>query len=138
MKSMVGLWIDHRKAVIVKLIKEGDVTQEIKSNIEKHVRFSGGSHSKAPYKSHEATAEDMRDRQYTDHLGGFYEVIISVIRDADSILIFGPGEAKGELQKSLIDEGLGGRIDGIETVDKMTVRQVAAKVRQHFKRKGGL
>jgi hypothetical protein len=133
MKSIVGLWIDHRKAVIVKLIKEGDVTQEIKSNIEKHVRFSGGSHSKGAYKSHEATAEDMRDRQYTDHLGGFYEMIITVIRDADVILIFGPGEAKGELQKSLVNEGLGGRIVAIETVDKMTDRQIAAKVRQHFK-----
>ena len=101
MKSIVGLWIDHRKAVIVKLMKEGDVIQEIKSNIEKHVRFSGGSHSKGPYKSREATAEDMRDRQYEDHLGGYYEMIISVIRDADSILIFGPGEAKGELKKCL-------------------------------------
>jgi hypothetical protein len=133
MKREVGIWIDHRKAVIVKLIKEGDVTQEIKSNIEKHVRFSGGSHSKAAYKSHQATAEDMRDRQYMDHLGGYYELIVSLIRDADSMLIFGPGEAKGELQKSLMNEGLGGRIVGIETVDKMTDRQIAAKVRGYFK-----
>ena len=29
---------------------------------------------------------------------------------------------------------LGGRIVGVETVDKMTDRQIAAKVRQHFRK----
>jgi hypothetical protein len=37
-----------------------------------------------------------------------------------------------------MNEGLGGRIVGIETVDKMTDRQIAAKVRQHFIGNGGL
>jgi hypothetical protein len=54
------------------------------------------------------------------------------MRDAESILIFGPGEAKGELRKRLERNNLGGRIVAIETVDKMTDRQIAAKVRQHF------
>jgi hypothetical protein len=48
------------------------------------------------------------------------------------MLIFGPGEAKGELKKRLESNNLGGRIVGIETVDKMTDRQIAAKVRQYF------
>jgi hypothetical protein len=54
--------------------------------------------------------------------------VISYIRDAESILIFGPGEAKGELEKRLVNRRLGGRIVGIETVDKMTARQIAASV----------
>jgi len=58
--------------------------------------------------------------------------VISYIRDAESILLFGPGEAKGELEKRLSAQGLGKRIVGIETTDKMTDRQVVAKVRQHF------
>jgi len=58
--------------------------------------------------------------------------VIASIRDAESILIFGPGEAKGELKKRLEGDKLGGRIVSIETVDKMTDRQIAAKVRQHF------
>ena len=51
--------------------------------------------------------------------------------DADSILIFGPGEAKIELE-NVGHETLRARIVGVETVDKMTDRQVAAKVRQRF------
>jgi len=59
------------------------------------------------------------------------------MRDAESILIFGPGEAKGELRKRLEKDNLGGRIVAIETVDKMTDRQIAAKVRQYFRENSG-
>jgi len=58
--------------------------------------------------------------------------VISCIRDAESILIFGPGEAKGELKKHLEHEELGKRIVDIETTDKMTDPQIAVKVRQYF------
>ena len=47
-------------------------------------------------------------------------------------MIFGPGAAKDELKARLERNNLGGRIVGIEAVDKMTDRQIAAKVRQHF------
>jgi stalled ribosome rescue protein Dom34 len=77
-------------------------------------------------------AEDMRDRRFTNRLNKYYDEVIASIREADSILIFGPGEAKGEFEKRLQSEGLKGRIVGIETVDKMTDRQIAAKVRQRF------
>jgi hypothetical protein len=133
MKKVVGLWIDHRKTVMVTVENGVEVTQEIKSNMEKHVRFSNGTQSKDPNSSQESSAEDVRDRQFGDHLGRYYDGIISLIRDADSIWIFGPGEAKGELENRLKHEGLGGLIAGIETVDKMTNRQIAAKVRQHLK-----
>ena len=62
----------------------------------------------------------------------YYDAVIACIRDAESILIFGPGEAKDELKERLEENNLGGRVVGIETVDKMTDRQIAAKVRQHF------
>jgi hypothetical protein len=47
-------------------------------------------------------------------------------------LLFGPGEAKGELKKRLERKKMGGRIAAVETVDKMTDGQIAAKVRKHF------
>jgi hypothetical protein len=134
MKKEVGVWIDHRKAVIVTIENEVEVTREIQSNMEKHVRFSSDTSSKASNTSKGSTAEDMRDRQFGGHLDRYYEAVISFIRDADSIWIFGPGEAKVELEKCLKREELGGRIVGIETVDKMTDHQIAAKVRDHFLR----
>jgi len=134
MKKEVGLWIDHRKAVIVIIENNEQITREIRSNMEPHVRFSSGSGAKGPKKSKESTAEDMRDRKFGDDLGRYYEGIVSFIRDADSIWIMGPGEAKGELENRLKQEGLEGRIVGIVAVDKMTDQQIAAKVRAHFQK----
>ena len=134
MKSEVGLWIDHRKAVIVTIKNEVEVIREIRSNIEKHPRFSNDANSNAPDEAHEPTAEDMRDRKFADHLDNFYGGIVSLVRNADSIWIFGPGEAKIELEEHLKRDGLGARVVGIETIDKMTDHQIAAKVRDHFLR----
>ena len=125
MKREIGLWIDHRKAVIVIVTDKGVETKIIESNMEKHVRFSGGS-------SESGQAEDVRDRQFNNHLNIYYDEVILCIGDAKSILIIGPGEAKGELKKRIKREELMGRIIGIETVDKMTDRQIVAKVRDHY------
>jgi hypothetical protein len=126
MKKQIGLWIDHRKAVIVIVTDEGEELKKITSNMEKHVRFTGGSASE------DGSTEDVRDRQFGNHLNSYYDEVIAVIRGADSIQIFGPGEAKGELEKRLEREGLKTHIFAIETVDKMTDRQISAKVRQHL------
>lgn len=130
MTKEIGLWIDHRQAVIVTITDEGEETKQIESGMEKHVRFSGGSGARELHGIQES--EDKQDRRFGDHLNAFYDAVIVSIRDADSILIFGPGEAKVELKNRLESQHLGGRIIGVETSDKMTDRQVAAEVRQHF------
>jgi hypothetical protein len=124
MKTNVGLWIDHREAVIVSINDKVEKTVRIISEMEKHVRFSGAAQ--------EESAEDQRDRRFAGHLGKYYDRVISSIRDASAILILGPGEAKTELKTRLVHAALGGRIVGIETVDKMSGRQLAARVRHHF------
>ncbi len=127
MKRQAGLWIDHRETFIVFVGDEEEEARRIESGMEKHVRFSGGN------RPEDGSADDQQDRQFAAHLDRYYDEVISHIRDAESILLFGPGEAKGELKKRLASKGLGGRIVGVETVDKMTAPQIAAKVRQHFR-----
>jgi len=122
MNNRVGLWIDHRKAVIVIIKNEEEEVRKITSNMEKHVRF----------KSEDGPGEDVRDRQFENHLNSFYDQVIAIIRDADTVQIFGPGEAKGELVKRLEHEVVKAHILEVETVDKMTDRQISAKVREHL------
>jgi len=124
-KKRAGLWIDHRKAVIVIVTDEGEETKGITSNMEKHVRFMGGTASEA------GSTEDMRDREFGNHLNSYYDRVIAVLQGVDSIQIFGPGEAKGELRKRLEHEGFKGHVLAVEAADKMTDRQIAAKVREH-------
>jgi hypothetical protein len=132
MRTKVGLWIDHRKAIIVACTDKGEEIGLIISKVEKQLRRSGDSPLKGPYESQKVPADDSRQRTFTGHLKIYYDAVIASIRDAESILIFGPGEAKDELKQSLERNNLGGRIVGIEIVDKMTDRQIAAKVRKYF------
>lgn len=129
MKTTVGIWIDHRKAIIVAGTDTGAENALIVSKVEKQLRRSGDSPSHGPG---QVPADDHRQRALTGHLNMYYDAVIACIREAESILIFGPGEAKGELQKRLERHNLGERIVEIETVDNMTERQVAAKVHQYF------
>jgi len=132
-KIVVGLWIDHRKAVIVIVTDKGEEAKEITSNIEKHVRFSGDSIGTD--RRMQSTADDQRDRQYANHLNKYFDEVVAFIQDAETIQIFGPGEAKGELKKRLERKKFTGNVDVVETVDKMTDRQIAAKVRLRFQNK---
>src|ERR1700730_11176341 len=100
MKTTVGLWIDHKQAVIVFGSGKDAEIKRISSNIEKHHRQSGVS----------MPADDVRQRELTGHLNSFYDEVVSCIRDAESILILGPGEAKGELRKRLEKDKLSNRI----------------------------
>ena len=120
MKSTGGLWIDHRKAVIVFVEGKEEAIKLINSNDEKQHHQSG------------VPADDTGQRELTGHLKIYYDEVVSCIREAESILIFGPGEAKGELKKRLEKDNLGGHIVGIEPADKMTDPQIVAKVRSHF------
>ncbi len=126
MKKQAGLWVDHRKAVIVIVTEAGEEVKEITSNMEKHVRFTGGTGSE------DGSSEDVRDRQFGNHLNSFYDAVVAVLHDVETIQIFGPGEAKGELEKRLKDKGFKGHILAVETMDKMTDRQISAKVRERF------
>ena len=133
MKTTMGLWIDHRKAVIVSVSGKGEETSVIESKVEKQPGRFAGIRSTTPYEAQKVSADDSRNRKFTDQLNIYYDEVISVLRDAESILLFGPGEAKGELKKRLEDGHLTHLIKAVETTDQMTDRQIAAKVREYFK-----
>jgi hypothetical protein len=132
MKTRTGLWIDHRKAIVVAVTDKGQETRMIISKAEKQLRRAGDSPLKGPREAYQVPADDSRQRSLTEHLNCYYDSVIASLGGAESVLIFGPGEAKGELKKRLETKNRGSLIAAIETVDKMTDRQIAAKVRQHF------
>ena len=119
-----GIWIDHEKAVIVSMSDDDDI-KVIHSDVRKHGKAGNN-------------ADDTSLNVFTEHLKGYYEEIISCIRDSESVYLFGPGEAKGELEKRLEKDNLSNLVDKIETADKMTDPQIAAKVKEHFLHHGAM
>jgi hypothetical protein len=131
MKKQLGLWIDHRKAIIVTLTDKGCEIKQIASHLESDARPAAGwpAHSGQDYKSN---TQDHQERRVTGHLDRYYDEVITATHDAQSILIFGPGQAKVELKKRIENKGPKGRTVEVETADAMTEPQIAAKVQQHF------
>ena len=132
MSAKVGLWIDHKKVTIVTVADKGEEMGIVMSKAGKQPRRSGDSPLKGPYEPHHVPAQDSLQRTFTEHLNMYYDAVVASIRNAESVLILGPGEAKGELKERLEKHGLGGRIAAVETTDKMTDRQLSARVRQFF------
>ena len=131
LKIEAGLWVDHREALIVVLSKTGEETKRIQSNAQKQLRRTGEP-AMGRFEYQEVPADDSRQRAYSGYLERYYEEIVAYLRHAGAILIFGPGEAKGELKKRFEKEKTGAHIVTMETTDKMTEPQIVAHVRHHF------
>lgn len=132
MKTQAGLWIDHKKAVVVTVTDKGEDTKQVTSSVETQLRRSGDSPLKGSFEAQQVPADDSRQNVLTGQLNSYYDEVIASVREAEAIFIFGPGEAKDELKKRLDKIKLGGRVVAVETADKMSDRQVAAKVRERF------
>lgn len=126
-----GVWIDHRKAVVVLLSDNGEEIKRLKSIIPHRAR-AAGPRSTNSYTPNDFVAEDRLERKFASYLNEFYDEVIDCTHDAEAILIMGPGKAKGELRKWIESKKSRRTVAELETVDKMTDRQVAAKVRRYF------
>lgn len=131
--GMIGIWIDHRKAVLARIDASGEHVETLLSNVEKHPERAGDSQLKGSYEARQVSADDRRQRALTGHLNGFYDAVIAKTAACPTILIFGPGEAKVELKHRFEHAKLSSHIACIETTDKLTDRQIAAKVRDYLK-----
>jgi hypothetical protein len=132
MEKYAGVWVDHKKAFIV-TISGGNVSvKKLDSDVEPHFRLSGGYRTANP--SGASTVSERKPEERHKHqLKYYYQKIIQNIKEAKEIMIFGPGEAKGELGKAVKEEKeLAGRIRDIEPADKMTENQIIARVREFF------
>ena len=125
MHKRVGLWLDRNKAVIVSIANNIEARRIITSDMEHYVLYS-------TIVPGDGSPENIRDRRFWNHLGEYYAKIVEHIRDATEIQIFGPAEAKYELEKHLENEGLAIHIVSIENAEKMTDLQVGIKVQNRF------
>lgn len=130
--NAVGLWIDHRKAIIVTLSREGDRTEEILSHVETHPGRLANVDKTKSYEDRQPRSDEHQLSEFNSHIGKYYDQVIKAIGNAEAILIIGPGEAKGEFKKRVEHARQGARIVGIKVADKMNNMQIAAKVRDFF------
>jgi len=125
-----GIWIDHHKAVVLRITDKGEDIRQIISSENKTAHGASAARVKSAHTRNDFIAEDKVERKVESHLNKYYDEVIALLKDVDSIFILGPGEAKGELKRRIESKKLRGQIAHVETVDKMTDHEIAEHVRQ--------
>ena len=124
MSKAVGVWIDHKKAIIVSIAAGEVTTRTLTSDIGAHPHYSG---------SQEGGGEKKYEQRYNQDLDRYYDDVIGQIGKPDALLLFGPGEAKLQLKDRLRRSNVSFEsIVAVETTDKLTDPQIVAKVKEHY------
>ncbi len=130
MDRNVGLWIDHKQAYAI-WYSDGKV-EVIPSRIEPPAHYSGGTQLGGKL-NQKGDVELHHNDRFRLQLNKYYREVISVLKDADSILIMGPGQAKIELEKAILkNKNMQNRVLRVETADKMTKNQMIAYVKKFY------
>ena len=124
MSHNVGVWIDHKKAIIVSIAAGEVTTRTLTSDIGAHPHYSG---------SQEGGGEKKYEQRYNQDLDRYYDDVIGQIGKPDALLLFGPGEAKLQLKDRLRRSNVSFEsIVAVETTEKLTDPQSVAKVKEHY------
>ncbi|WP_242157568.1 hypothetical protein [Aestuariivivens sediminis] len=130
----VGVWIDKKEAIIVTLNHEKVRLNTILSNIEFfHVHGGSGTRLKG------GPQDVVQDRKYLERekhqMKRYFDDIISEIKEANTIVIFGPSEMGQKLHKEieLNHNVLAGKVVEVAKADSMTKNQIKTWVQSFFK-----
>jgi hypothetical protein len=130
MDRNVGLWIDHKQAYLI--WNEDGKVEVIPSQIEPPAHYSGGTQLGGKL-NQKADVEAGRSDRFRLQINKYYRQVMTAIKDASSIFVMGPGEAKLEFQKAIKkSKDLHKRLLKVETRDKMTKNQMIAYVRKFY------
>ncbi len=133
MKNNVGIWIDSKKAVIVKLSQKETSTETILSNIQFRERIEGETKKYGRFGGHYLTFEKNRKNKKKQQIADFLKIVVNNLEDFDSLVIFGPSKMKKRLKKAVENSSsLAPKLKDTITCDSLTDKQITAKVVEFF------
>ncbi|HSL43044.1 MAG TPA: hypothetical protein VK897_06410 [Anaerolineales bacterium] len=133
MDRNVGLWIDHKQAYAIWY--QDDRIDEIPSHIEPPAHYSGGTQLGGKL-NQKGDVELHHNDRFRLQLNKYYRQVIVALKNADSILVMGPGQAKVEFEKAIRkNKVMQKRILKVEPADKMTKNQMMSYVRKFYQNK---
>lgn len=137
MPTHMGVWIDHKKAVIV--AAGGDTATVVESDVPGHTRFTGGGGYPGGQSSQRGGSERRSEERNRNALDHYFDQVIAALGRPDALLILGPGEAKQQLAERLARATTRPRPSlTLETADKLTDAQIVATVTTYFEGRGHL
>jgi hypothetical protein len=133
MNHKVGIWIDHKKALIVSASADRLTAMTVESDVGPQTWHAGGGERPGAASPVSSRGENKPEHRDDPRLDRYYDEVIGQLGQPEALLIFGPGEAKLELSERLTHvKVLSDCIVSIETTDTLTDPQIVSKVRQHY------
>jgi stalled ribosome rescue protein Dom34 len=116
----LGIWMDHLNANLMEYTSNPVEIKTIPSQTETKEDSHGSS-------------ENVTNNKEQHRQSGFYKRLGETIRNYDSVVLFGPTNAKTELYNLLKDDHRFAKIKiQVKPVDKMTENQQHAFVKEYF------
>ncbi len=113
----VVAWLDHTEAHVIHFNRDESQTDIIKSTHRPHLHVKAGGNG----------GRNGEDRAYL-------EQVVSAVKDAEAILLTGPGSEKAVLYKYLLKQHpqVAEKVVSVETSDHPTDGQLLAYARKYF------
>jgi hypothetical protein len=130
----IGIWLDKEKAHIITL-NDGQVSYKtVLSNVE-DFRIHGGSGSRLKGGPQDVVQDSKYLERERHQLKKYFNNLVSEIKDANDILLFGPAETGEKFYKELCGnyKDLSTHIKSVQKADSMTKGQEVAWVKDFYK-----
>ncbi len=131
----IGIWIDKLKAHVITISDKKEEMTTIFSNVETY-HIGGGSGSKLKGGPQDVKQDSKYLERQKNSFKKYFKEIASYLKDADSVVIFGPAETGEKLNKKLQKKFklIGEKVKDVIKTDSMTLNQTKALVRDYFKK----
>ncbi len=122
--KQLGIWLDHQSAHVIEFASDINECKTITSD------FSSDDKSATLSRSENQMHNKEQQKQ-----GAFYKELADIIKDFNEVLLFGPTDAKLELQNVLRENHHFDAIKiDVKTTDKMTEGEKHHFVKEYFTR----
>ncbi len=130
----VGIWLDKKKAILVTLYNGQTSVNNILSNVE-DFRIHGGSGTRLKGGPQDVVQDSKYLEREKHQIKRYFDTIISEIKEAHAIVLFGPAETYLKLFKYLKKnhQDLSNKVKDVVKMDSITQPQIKAFVKTFFK-----
>jgi hypothetical protein len=123
--AKLGIWIDHKKAVIVSVAREHSLVTRLRSSLRPHRHYHGAQ---------DGGGEKKYEARHEQAVAHFVDAVARHVERGDEVLILGPGETKGALARRIRQiKSLKEVATTTTAADKLSEAQIVAAVRRRYR-----
>jgi len=130
----VGVWIDQKEAHIITFSQGSVYSKTIYSDVDTRIRDEGEKKQFGRFGSQYLVDEKGVKNRIQEFTQRYLLSILKELKNADEIMLFGPAQTKGKLEKIILkDREVALKLKEVKVSNKMTHNQKIAYVKDFYK-----